>query len=148
MIGQIGNDGTDNVDYATTIDRNGSVDGTGPFREGSSSGATFAGAGSFRCGEWRIFGGYGVRSCVFGVSGGEVGGPGDNYIKRGSWLMQDMEQVIRDAPPYAYPHDEWRWGPPYPVDVEDLTAKDLGLDLAQFMPAFFVPSKPRLLRRQ
>ncbi len=42
MIGQIGNDGTDNVDYATTIDRNGSVDGTGPFREGSSSGATFA----------------------------------------------------------------------------------------------------------
>ena len=56
------------------------------------------------------------------------GGPGDNYIKRGSWLMQDMEQVIRDAPPYAYPHDECRWGPPYPVDVEDLTAKDLGLD--------------------
>ena len=42
VIGQIGNDGTDNVDYATTIDRNGSVDGTGPFREGSSSGATFA----------------------------------------------------------------------------------------------------------
>ncbi len=42
MIGQIGNDGTDNVDYATTIDRNGSVDGTGPFREGTSSGATFA----------------------------------------------------------------------------------------------------------
>ncbi len=105
VIGQIGNDGTDKR-YATLV-FNGSVDGTGPFREGSSSGATFAGAGSFRCGEWRIFGGYAGAFVCVRVSGGEVGGPGDNYIKRGSWLMQDIEQVIRDAPPYAYPHDEW-----------------------------------------
>jgi hypothetical protein len=62
------------------------------------------------------------------AKGGEPGGPGDDDIKRGSWLMQDMGQVIRNKPPFAYPHDEWRWGEPLPIDVESLTAKDLGLD--------------------
>jgi hypothetical protein len=54
--------------------------------------------------------------------------PGHADIKRGAGLMQDMEQVIRNKPPFAYPHDEWRWGEPLPIDVESLTAKDLGLD--------------------
>ena len=59
------------------------------------------------------------------AKGGEVGGPGDDDIKRGSWLMQDMGQVIRDKPPFAYPHDEWRWGEPLPINVNKLTASDL-----------------------
>jgi hypothetical protein len=54
--------------------------------------------------------------------------PGHADIKRGAGLMQDMGQVIRNKPPFAYPHDEWRWGEPLPIDVESLTAKDLRLD--------------------
>jgi hypothetical protein len=62
------------------------------------------------------------------AKGGKVDEPGDDDIKRGSWLMQDMGQVIRNKPPFAYPHDEWRWGEPLPINLGSLTAKDLGLD--------------------
>ncbi|MCC6480080.1 hypothetical protein [Sphingorhabdus sp.] len=62
------------------------------------------------------------------AKGGRPGQPGDNDIKRGSWLMQDMGQVIRDKPPFAYPHDEWRWGEPLPIEIDDLTADDVGLE--------------------
>lgn len=27
----------------------------------------------------------------------------------GSWLMQDIEQVIKGKPPYAYPEELYRW---------------------------------------
>jgi hypothetical protein len=27
----------------------------------------------------------------------------------GSWLMQDIEQVIKKKPPYAYPEELYRW---------------------------------------
>ncbi|MGE0178396.1 MAG: hypothetical protein AB7O91_01080 [Sphingomonas sp.] len=27
----------------------------------------------------------------------------------GSWLMQDIEQVVRGKPPFAYPEDMYRW---------------------------------------
>jgi hypothetical protein len=27
----------------------------------------------------------------------------------GSWLMQDIEQVVKDKPPFAYPHELYRW---------------------------------------
>lgn len=46
-------------------------------------------------------------------------------VKLGSWLMQDMGQVMRDKPPFAYPHDKWRWGEPFPIDMDKLTASDL-----------------------
>jgi trimeric autotransporter adhesin len=42
LVGQIGNDGSDNVDYATSIARNAAADGAGPYREGSYAGSAFA----------------------------------------------------------------------------------------------------------
>lgn len=33
----------------------------------------------------------------------------------GSWLMQDIEQVVKGKPPFAYPEEEYRW--PRPVAV-------------------------------
>jgi hypothetical protein len=41
-IGEIGNNGTDNLDYATTITNNSTADGSGPFREGAASGTSYA----------------------------------------------------------------------------------------------------------
>jgi YD repeat-containing protein len=41
-IGEIGNNGTDNTDYATTIKNNGTIDGNGPFREGVANGTSYA----------------------------------------------------------------------------------------------------------
>ena len=41
-IGDIGNNGTDNVDYATAIAANGTAAGSGPFRGGATSGTAFA----------------------------------------------------------------------------------------------------------
>jgi hypothetical protein len=35
--------------------------------------------------------------------------PGFEEIKLGSWLMQDMEQIVRGKPPFAYPEDLYRW---------------------------------------
>jgi len=35
---------------------------------------------------------------------------GIDNIKLGSWLMQDMSEVIRNGAPFAYPPDMWRWG--------------------------------------
>jgi len=26
-----------------------------------------------------------------------------------SWLMQDIEQIVRGKPPFAYPEDKYRW---------------------------------------
>jgi hypothetical protein len=41
-VGEIGNNGTDNVDYATAIAANGAVGGSGPFRGGATTGTSFA----------------------------------------------------------------------------------------------------------
>ena len=41
-IGGIGNNGTDNVYYATAITRDGSADGTGAFRKRAASGTSYA----------------------------------------------------------------------------------------------------------
>ena len=30
--------------------------------------------------------------------------------KLGSWLMQDMGEIIRKGAPFAYPKEMWRWG--------------------------------------
>lgn len=30
-------------------------------------------------------------------------------IKLGARLMQDMEQVVKDKPPFAYPEEHYRW---------------------------------------
>jgi hypothetical protein len=57
--------------------------------------------------------------------GGDPGMPGDEDIKLGAWLMQDMGQVIRGKVPFAYPRDLWRWGAPFPVDPDTLTEADL-----------------------
>lgn len=35
--------------------------------------------------------------------------PGFDHIKLGSRLMQDIEQVVRGKPPFAYPKDLYRW---------------------------------------
>ena len=37
------------------------------------------------------------------------GEPAFEDIKLGSWLMQDMEQVVRGNPPFAYPEELYRW---------------------------------------
>jgi LysM repeat protein len=41
-VGEVGNNGTDNVDYSSAIAANGSVAGPGPFRGGSTTGASYA----------------------------------------------------------------------------------------------------------
>ena len=41
-IGEIGNNGTDNVDYATAIAANGTAARSGPFRGGATTGTSFA----------------------------------------------------------------------------------------------------------
>jgi hypothetical protein len=38
-----------------------------------------------------------------------LGEPGSEEIKLGSWLTQDMEQVVKGKPPYAYPEELYRW---------------------------------------
>jgi hypothetical protein len=35
--------------------------------------------------------------------------PGFIEINHGSWLMQDVGQVVRGKPPHAYPKDMYRW---------------------------------------
>ncbi|GAA0864481.1 hypothetical protein GCM10009115_19180 [Sphingopyxis soli] len=35
--------------------------------------------------------------------------PGFDHIKLGSRLMQDMEQVVKGKPPFAYPEELYRW---------------------------------------
>jgi len=35
--------------------------------------------------------------------------PGLNELKLGSWLLQDMGQVIKGKPPFAYPPELYRW---------------------------------------
>jgi len=37
------------------------------------------------------------------------GSPGSEHIKLGSWLMQDIEQVAKGKPPFAYPEELYRW---------------------------------------
>ncbi|MFA7601469.1 MAG: hypothetical protein WCY29_00550 [Novosphingobium sp.] len=37
------------------------------------------------------------------------GTPGSEHIMLGSWLMQDIGQVVRGKPPFAYPKDLYRW---------------------------------------
>jgi hypothetical protein len=37
------------------------------------------------------------------------GDPGHSEIKLGAQLMQDMEQVVKGKPPYAYPEDMYPW---------------------------------------
>lgn len=37
------------------------------------------------------------------------GDPGLDDIKLGSWLMQDIEQVVKGKPPFAYPAERYRW---------------------------------------
>ncbi|WP_324741836.1 hypothetical protein U8326_01100 [Tsuneonella sp. CC-YZS046] len=37
------------------------------------------------------------------------GDAGSEHIKLGSWLMQDIEQVVKGKPPFAYPEDLYRW---------------------------------------
>lgn len=37
------------------------------------------------------------------------GTPGSEHIKHGSWLMQDMEQVVKGKAPFAYPEEMYRW---------------------------------------
>jgi hypothetical protein len=38
-------------------------------------------------------------------------GPVDEQHKFwGSWLMQDIAEVIKDKAPFAYPPELWRWG--------------------------------------
>jgi hypothetical protein len=37
------------------------------------------------------------------------GEPGSEHIKLGSWLMQDMGQVVKNKKPYAYPKELYRW---------------------------------------
>jgi hypothetical protein len=38
--------------------------------------------------------------------------PGFDHIKLGSRLMQDIEQVVRGKPPFAYPEELYRWPRP------------------------------------
>ncbi|MGK6321429.1 hypothetical protein [Sphingomonas sp. DT-204] len=35
--------------------------------------------------------------------------PGFDHIKLGSRLMQDMGQIVRGKPPFAYPEELYRW---------------------------------------
>ena len=35
--------------------------------------------------------------------------PGLEEIKLGSWLMQDIEQVVKGKTPFAYPEELYRW---------------------------------------
>ena len=37
------------------------------------------------------------------------GAAGSEHIKLGSWLMQDIEQVVKGKPPFAYPEELYRW---------------------------------------
>ena len=39
----------------------------------------------------------------------QPGEPGSDQIKLGSWLMQDMEQVVKGKSPFAYPEELYRW---------------------------------------
>ncbi|MEY2925664.1 MAG: hypothetical protein RL367_141 [Pseudomonadota bacterium] len=41
-VGEIGNNGTDDIDYAATITANGADGGNGPFRGGSTTGTSYA----------------------------------------------------------------------------------------------------------
>lgn len=34
---------------------------------------------------------------------------GSEHIKLGSWLMQDIEQLLKGKGPFAYPDDLYRW---------------------------------------
>jgi LysM repeat protein len=42
QMGEVSNNGTENIGYATWIANRTNVDGTGPFREGATTGAIFA----------------------------------------------------------------------------------------------------------
>jgi hypothetical protein len=41
----------------------------------------------------------------------------------GSWLMQDMVEIIDGKTPFAYPADQWRWGEPFPANEIVSTTK-------------------------
>jgi len=40
------------------------------------------------------------------------GDPGSEHIKLGSWLMQDIEQIVKGKAPFAYPKELYRWPQP------------------------------------
>lgn len=37
------------------------------------------------------------------------GSPVSEHIKLGSWLMQDIEQLLKGKQPFAYPENLYRW---------------------------------------
>jgi hypothetical protein len=41
---------------------------------------------------------------------GDTSVPGLEDVKLGSWLMQDMGELLRGRPQFAYPPELWRWG--------------------------------------
>jgi hypothetical protein len=51
----------------------------------------------------------GYKAGFKGTANVKQGDPGLEDIKLGSWLMQDMEQLVKGKPPYAYPQDMYRW---------------------------------------